>query len=107
MATASMSRPLISSTSASSSTLSSGVSTWPVASSRSVSSKRRRRGTSGAGFSYNGSYSLGTRMRRSSSTSRKPRVVISAVRAPLPSRMALVATVEACRTSANAVPGMP
>ena len=51
------------------------------------------------GFSQIMSYSRGTRRRRSSRTSRKPRVVSRPVRAPLSSRMVLVATVVPWTTS--------
>ena len=46
------------------------------------------------------------RMRRSSSTSRKPSVVIRAVRAPLRSRIAFVATVVAWTISSIAAASM-
>ena len=44
------------------------------------------------------------RMRRNSSTSRKPSVVMSPVRAPRRSRIALVATVVAWTTSLTSLP---
>ena len=47
------------------------------------------------------------RMRRISSTSRKPLVVMSPVRAPFSSRIALEATVVPWRTSARSAPDEP
>ena len=70
---------------------------------RSATSKRSRRGTSGGGFVQNGSYRCGMRIRRSSSTSRKPAVVTSAVRAPRRSSTALVATVVPWTTALDRV----
>src|SRR6266851_5693025 len=86
---------------------SSGTSTWPVLSKRSSTSRRSARSTSGRGLSQNRSYSLGTRRRRSSSTSRKPRVVSSPVSAPLNSRIVLVATVVPWTTSPTASGATP
>ena len=77
---------------------SSGRQTSPFGPRRSSTSQRNRRGTSGGGFSYCRLYISGMRSRRISSTSRKPAVVISAVRAPLCSSTALVATVVAWTT---------
>ena len=69
------------------------AATLPSAATRSASSSRSRRGTSGSGLRQNGSYICGMRSRRSSSTSRKPAVVTSAVSAPRRSSTAFVATV--------------
>ena len=60
---------------------------------RAGTSRRRLRGTKGLGFSQWMSYSLCIRMRRISSTSRKPFVVISPVTAPVRVMIALVAIV--------------
>ncbi len=65
----------------------------PSAPRRSATSTRQRRSTSGGGGTYRASYRCGDLARRSSRTSRKPAVVISAVRAPRRSRIAFVATV--------------
>ena len=72
---------------------SSGVSTWPCASTRSVTPKRQGRGTSGSGLSRKMSYCAKRSSRPISTRSRKPAVVSSAVRAPLRSISALVASV--------------
>ena len=61
---------------------SSGSTTLPSAAMRSTTSSRCRRGTSGLGLSHVRSNMSGMRMRPISSTSRKPRVVISPVLAP-------------------------
>ena len=82
-------------TSGSNSSTARGVVTCPWASTRSVTSRRMCRGTSIWGDGWNISYSSARACRRISSTSRNPRVVNSAVRAPLDSRMALVTTVVA------------
>ena len=71
---------------------------------RSPTSKRSRRGTSGSGLRQNGSYMRGIRSRRSSSTSRKPAVVTSAVSAPRCSSTAFVATVVPWTTPSIGVP---
>ena len=83
---------------------SSARSTVPSAVTRSFTSYRRRRGTSGSGLRQNGSYMCGMRSRRSSSTSRNPAVVTSAVSAPRRSSTAFVATVVPCTTAATSVP---
>ncbi len=67
-----------------------------LASTRSATSKRRSRETIGKGRSKNRSYSLGRFCRPISRTSPKPCVVTRAVFAHVPSRRALVATVEPC-----------
>ena len=79
-----------------------GSTTEPSAAMRSTTSSRWRRGTSGAGLSQVRSNMSGIRMRPISSTSRKPRVVIRPVRAPLRCRMVLEPTVVPCSTSAMA-----
>ena len=66
---------------------------------RSDTSKRRRLGTSGVGFSAPRSYSDGRSWRPISRTSRNPSVVTSAVSAPSASRSALTETVMACENS--------
>ena len=73
---------------------SSAWSTSPRWSSRSFASNRSSSGTSGGSRCGDRSYKRGRVCRPMASTSRKPRVVISAVRAPLRSMMAFVATVE-------------
>ncbi len=88
-----------------SSPMSSGRIARPSAAMRSVTSKRRRRGTRGAGLSQVRSNMPGVRSRPISSTSRKPRVVIRPAGPPVPCRMALEPTVVPCstpRTSAGA-----
>jgi hypothetical protein len=85
----------------------SGSTTSPCASTRSDTSSRRWRGTSTAGPSWNRSYRLARAERRSSSTSRIPRVVIRAVRAPFPSSSALVTTVVAWASHATAPGATP
>ena len=71
---------------------SSGRST-PPGSQRSATGKRSSAGTSGAGRARHGRYSSGRVWRAISSTSVKPSVASSAVRAPRSSSSALVATV--------------
>ncbi len=83
---------------------SSGVATVPSGRIFSVTVSRIRRSTSATGLVQCRSYSLGMRRSRISSTSRKPAVVISAVRAPLPSRMVLEPIVVPCSTSATSPP---
>ena len=72
---------------------SSGVRTLPSASSRSRTSSRRCRGTSGAGGSMKRSYMSYRPSRPISRASRNPAVVRSPVLAPLRSISALVASV--------------
>ena len=74
---------------------------------RSAISRRRRRGTSGEGLSYWRSYITGILRRRISSTSRKPSVVISAVRAPRPSSTVFEATVVAWTTAVTSPGATP
>src|ERR1700730_14744886 len=66
---------------------------------RSSTSTRRWRSTRGGGLVHDRAYSRGLRRVRISSTSRKPFVVISPVRAPFNSRIAFDATVVPCSTS--------
>ena len=80
--------------------------TLPSAAMRSVTSSRCRRGTSGLGLSQVRSNMSGMRMRPISSTSRKPRVVISPVLAPDRCRMVLEPTVVPCSTSSTLGRGM-
>ena len=81
---------------------SSGTATDPSGRSFSVTSSRSRRSTSARGLVQRRSYSTGMRRSRISRMSRKPRVVISAVRAPLPSSTVLEPTVVPCSTSVTA-----
>ena len=74
-------------------------STVPSTVTRSFTSNRSRRSTSGGGLRQKRSYMCGIRSRRSSRTSRKPAVVTSAVRLPRRSSTAFVATVVPCTTS--------
>ena len=92
---ATLSTPSAASRSATASTASSssGVTTRPRASIRSGTAKRRRRGTSGGGRSILTSYCSKRFSCRISTVSRNPSVVTSAVRAPLRSMIALVASV--------------
>jgi hypothetical protein len=64
----------------------------PSASTRSGTSRRRSRGTTGSNAPHRPQV-LGRSRRRISSTSRKPRVVITPIRAPLRSSSALVPAV--------------
>ena len=73
----------------------------PEASSRSGTGKRQRRGTSGTGFSMSMSYCSKRLSVPISMESRNPSVVTSAVRAPLRSISALVASVVPWITSAT------
>lgn len=84
----------------------SGVTTAPAASTRSVTSKRRSRGTIGSKLP-NMPQGLGRVRRPSSSVSRKPRVVISAQRTPLRSSTALVPTVVPWTTISNPCAASP
>src|SRR6476659_9822113 len=72
---------------------SSGISTLPRPSMRSGMPKRRSRGTSGAGLTMKMSYCSKRCSKAISFESRKPSVTTSAVRAPLRSMIALVASV--------------
>ncbi len=86
---------------------SSGTTTSPSASIRSVTSRRRSRGTSGSGICSSRSNSRERCVRRISSTSRNPRVVISPVRAPVRVSTALTPSVVptfTCETSFSATP---
>ena len=78
---------------------SSGMATLPSGRSFSVTSNRKRRSTRARGLVQEMSYSTGMRRSRISRMSRKPRVVISAVRAPLPSNTVLEPIVVPCSTS--------
>ncbi len=89
--------------------MSSGTSTAPSAASRSATSKRRRRSTTGLGRTKVGTKSAGMfrLVRPISMRSRKPAVVSTATGAPRRSRTALVPTVVPCtrrRTSRGAMP---
>ena len=77
------------------------VATEPSGRSFSITSSRSRRSTRARGLVQCRSYSTGMRRSRISRMSRKPLVVISAVRAPLPSRIALEPIVVPCSTSAT------
>ena len=83
---------------------SSGTATEPSGRSFSVTSSRSRRSTSARGLVQPMSYSTGIRRSRISRISRKPRVVISAVFAPLRSSTVFDPTVVACSTSRD-MPG--
>ncbi len=105
-ATASTSAAATASTAAFRLLSSSGVSS-PSGTMRSRTVKRSSLGTSGGGRLRVRSYSDCRFWRPISRTSRKPSVVTSAVRAPLRSSSALVATVEPCATVAPLTGPMP
>ena len=86
---------------------SSGITTCPSASIRSGTSRRRSRAISGSNVPLS-PYGVGRVRRPSSSTSRKPRVVISPAVAPLRSSSAFVAVVVSCTSTliAGAMPAL-
>ena len=104
--TASASAPLSStrSSTADTSSSSSARSTLPSAATRSSTSKRRSSGMGGAARVGCSAYNSGRACRPMTSVSRKPRVVISAQRAPLRVSSVFVDTVEPCTTSSGRQP---